>query len=395
MSTRSEAVRVGDVLSLRRREITIDPMEEYRLIGIYSFGKGIFHREPAAGSELGAYRFFAVEPNDLVLSNIQAWEGAIGYAAEADAGTIGTHRFLTYTPASERIDANWARWFFLSEPGMALIRGAAPGSTMRNRTLSIARFEALEIPLPPVEEQRRIATRLDHARHRVSTAARSHVRARSLDRTLIDSAIARVLERGIASGWPVLALGDVAEVNPRRDPIPPTASVMFVPMAAVDARSGIVGAADRRIAGEIQPGYKQFRRGDVIFARITPCMQNGKTAIIDGTTSHGYGSTEFHVVRAGPSVQARWLHMVLRTHDFRRTAAMRMTGTAGQQRVSAEFMRTAPIPIPSLKGQEDALIEVDRYVRRWSEIERLRRQGSDLLAAIEPALVNQSFAGLL
>jgi type I restriction enzyme S subunit len=157
----TEHVRVGDVLSLQRREVTIDPTTEYRLVGIYSFGKGIFHREPKVGAELGDYRFFTIEPGDLVLSNIQAWEGAIGLASHRDAGTIGTHRFLSYVPVADRIDTNWARWFFLSEPGMRLIRQAAPGTTMRNRTLSIDRFESLEIPLPAIDEQRRVANRLD------------------------------------------------------------------------------------------------------------------------------------------------------------------------------------------------------------------------------------------
>ena len=169
-----ERVRVGGVLALQRREVTIDPHKETTgLIGIYSFGKGIFHRSPKIGSELGDYRFFAVKPGDLVLSNIQAWEGAIAHATKVDAGTVGTHRFLTYVPIAGRIDTNWARWFLLSEPGMTLIRRAAPGSTMRNRTLSMDSFEALEIPLPPIEEQLRVAHRLDRSSRRGPSVSHS------------------------------------------------------------------------------------------------------------------------------------------------------------------------------------------------------------------------------
>src|ERR1700723_2701995 len=110
----SKRIQVGTVLALQRREVAIDPIKDYRLIGVYSFGKGIFHRDPLIGSELGDYRFFRVESGDLVLSNIQAWEGAIACATQLDVGTVGTHRFLSYTPISERIDTNWARWYFLS-----------------------------------------------------------------------------------------------------------------------------------------------------------------------------------------------------------------------------------------------------------------------------------------
>ena len=182
-----ERVRAGDVLSLQRRNVDIDPLTEYSLIGVYSFGKGIFHREPRRGSDLGDYRFFAVEPGDLVLSNIQAWEGAIAYAQKHDAGTIGTHRFLTYVSSDGRIDTAWARWFFLSEPGMELIRKAAPGTTTRNRTLAIDRFEALEIPLPPIEEQRRVAAGLDKIKTVSDEVARLAKRASELSSAIIAS----------------------------------------------------------------------------------------------------------------------------------------------------------------------------------------------------------------
>ena len=80
--------------------------------------------------------------------------------SDADAGTIGTHRFLSYVARDpEEIDTNWARYFFLSEAGFPLIQQAAPGSVTRNRTLAVERFEALEIPLPDIADQRRIAAR--------------------------------------------------------------------------------------------------------------------------------------------------------------------------------------------------------------------------------------------
>ena len=111
---------------------------------------------------LGNKRVFRIEPADLVISNVFAWEGAIAIASEHETGTIGSHRFMTFVPTDDRIDIRWSSWFFRSEPGLELIRKASPGSAGRNRTLAIDRFEALEIPLPTLDEQRRIAGRLDH-----------------------------------------------------------------------------------------------------------------------------------------------------------------------------------------------------------------------------------------
>jgi type I restriction enzyme S subunit len=161
-----ERVRVGDVLRLDRRPIEPDPATEYISVGIRSFGKGIFHYRPTLGAQLGKLRFFELIPDRLVLSNIKAWEGAIALSTDGDAGCIASNRFLTYMPVDGRIDVRWAKWYFLSDPGIALIQQASPGSADRNRTLGIARFELLKIPLPGIDEQRRAAeylNRLDAA----------------------------------------------------------------------------------------------------------------------------------------------------------------------------------------------------------------------------------------
>ena len=86
----------------------------------------------------------------------------MGLARDRDAHCVGTHRFLTYTARdSQLIDTNWARYYFLSPAGFPSIEKAAPGSVTRNRTLARERFESIEIPLPDIDEQRRVAKHLD------------------------------------------------------------------------------------------------------------------------------------------------------------------------------------------------------------------------------------------
>ncbi len=202
--------RVGDILQLERRAVDIDPLGEYTLIGVYSFGKGIFHREPTAGAQLGSYRFFEIQPGDLVLSNIQAWEAAIAHAGAHDEGCIGTHRFLTYVPVDpEQVDTNYLRYFFLSEPGFTLIQKASPGSVTRNRTLSIERFEALEIPLPAIDEQRRIATHLTRVFYLRERAVAKHVRRGELLAALMPSTLRSLAE---SRGGTRLAFGEDIEI---------------------------------------------------------------------------------------------------------------------------------------------------------------------------------------
>ncbi|AYJ07258.1 restriction endonuclease subunit S [Mycobacterium avium] len=388
-----ERVRVGDVLSLQRRSVDIEPFTEYSLIGVYSFGKGIFHREPRRGSELGDYRFFSIAPGDLVLSNIQAWEGAIACAQERDAGTIGTHRFLTYVSRDGQVDTAWAKWFFLSEPGMELIRKAAPGTTIRNRTLAIDRFEALEIPLPPIDEQRQVASQLDRLSEVVQLASERRRHGETLFRALTDSRESKLIAGLGKTGVPARRLADVAEINPRPTRLAADTLVAFVPMAAVDADTGSVSDAEVRSVAELGAGYKQFRRGDVIFARITPCMQNGKSAVFSDR-DYGLGSTEFHVVRPGNEVSAEYIHRILRTRAVRLNATEHFTGTAGQQRVPADFLRELLVPIPSREDQQEIVASLDALRASAGEFRALNQKASALARSLLPASLNATFTRL-
>jgi len=151
-------------------------------------------------------------------------------------------------------------------------------------------------------------------------------------------------------GWRWAKLGEVAEINPRRpkgfqrDSRAPTT---FVPMAAVDARRGEIADPQIRPYAEVANGFTFFAEGDVLFAKITPCMQNGKhavaTRLIHGL---GFASTEFHVLRAGPQIEASWIHHFLRQSSVLEAATKHFTGAVGQQRVPDDFLRNLLVPLP-------------------------------------------------
>ena len=108
------------------------------------------------------------------------------------------------------------------------------------------------------------------------------------------------LEQVVPEGWAVVTPLDVSQVNPRKpaaDALDYNANVTFVPMTAVDDKYGIITDCEERTFGELRPkSYTPFAEGDVLFAKITPCMENGKAAIARGLTNGvGFGSTEFHV----------------------------------------------------------------------------------------------------
>jgi type I restriction enzyme, S subunit len=188
-----------------------------------------------------------------------------------------------------------------------------------------------------------------------------------------------------------LPLNEVCDINPRmpRDHgVHDATEVSFVPMASVDELGGVIAERQCRPFGAVKKGYTSFRDGDVLFAKITPCMENGKAAIARGLEGGlGFGSTEFHVLRARDAVIPEWLHYFVRRDSFRREAKRNFTGTAGQQRVPTTFMAGAKIPVPPVDEQR----RIVDLLSRSEGILRLRREAQAKAQAIIPALFIDMF----
>lgn len=151
-----------------------------------------------------------------------------------------------------------------------------------------------------------------------------------------------------------VAISEIAEVNPRL-PVSFRADegrrVSFVAMADV-SEGGFVATYRERRLQDVVKGYTYFGRGDVLSAKITPCMQNGKAAVTDPMPHEiGFGSTEFHVLRPGPEITGRYLFHMIWSPYYRRSAERSFTGTAGQQRVPTDFFERFKIPLPPLTEQ--------------------------------------------
>jgi type I restriction enzyme S subunit len=188
-----------------------------------------------------------------------------------------------------------------------------------------------------------------------------------------------------------LRLSEVCDINPRLPRTHDLADddkVSFVPMAAVDEVSGAIRSAEVRRFAEVKKGYTFFADGDVLFAKITPCMENGKAALAGGLAGgRGFGSTEFHVLRAGDQVMPEWLRYFVRRESFRRDAKRNFTGTAGQQRVPTSFLQNALIPVPP-RAEQQRTVDL---LNRAEGIVRLRRQAQQKAAELIPAIFVDMF----
>jgi len=131
---------------------------EYEQIGIRSHGKGIFHKDPVTGKELGNKRVYWVHSEAFTVNIVFAWEQAVALTSNAEKGFIASHRFLMFLPKENRVDLKFILLFFLRKRGKSLLELASPGGAGRNKTLGQDNFAELQLTLPQKEEQEKIAS---------------------------------------------------------------------------------------------------------------------------------------------------------------------------------------------------------------------------------------------
>jgi type I restriction enzyme M protein len=173
--------------------------------------------------------------------------------------------------------------------------------------------------------------------------------------------------------FPLVSIGDVCTVNPRKSQLSDrdqNMRVSFVPMADVNEKQIAFQPSDEKMLSEVSASYTYFEDNDVLLAKVTPCFENGKAGIARNLTNGiGFGSSEFYVLRSSEQVLPEWIYFCVMHPLFRDTAIAQMTGTGGLQRVPRDYVENFQIPLPPLAVQQEIVAEIEGYQK---EIERLK-----------------------
>lgn len=200
----------------------------------------------------------------------------------------------------------------------------------------------------------------------------------------------------LPDGWAWTTLKDIGLINAKPlGELPLDMEVSFIPMSSVQEETGKLIPSQTRLVNQVNKGYTYFEENDILFAKITPCMENGKIAIAKGLRNNiGFGSTEYHVVRAH-KVEVKYLLHYLLQKEIRNQAKKNMTGSLGQKRVPTNYFSDIPLPLPPLNEQrrivaklEALFSEVDAAV---AQLLAVRQQ----LTVYRQAVLQAAFAGKL
>jgi len=199
------------------------------------------------------------------------------------------------------------------------------------------------------------------------------------------------VKRGeLPEGWEWKRLEEIAEINSRfeKNSFNDETKVTFLPMRCVEELTGRMDTSIEKKYGEIKTGYTPIQEGDLLFAKITPCIENGKIAIAQNLINGiGFASTEFHTLKFSPDNATKFYFFYLMQEKIRQEAAQNMTGTAGQQRVPVTFLKRLKVPVPPLPVQR----QIVAVLEQAETVKRQRQEADALTGALLQSVFYEMF----
>lgn len=391
-----ERVRIGKLVRQVTERVKAEPEKEYKMAGVRWYGEGVFHRETVRGDAMSASQVTPLVARALIYNRLFAWKASFAVVPPELADCHVSNEFPQFIPDLARILPEYLYLFSIRESTIRAVNAASTGSSAvsRNR-FKEEEFLNFEISLPPLAEQKAIVARWRKAKNEISDAERRVAALENGISILIIKSLGVKhpevrpdLPRAIALWWKDMLLwdakfnclpgsnasllrsdsyssvrlGDAAYINPSTE-IHSTRNdkVTFVPMEAVSDIEGKIISRLQVALIKVAKGYTRFQENDVIWAKITPCMQNGKSAVARNLQGGvGFGSTEFHVIRSRDyeSILPDYIWILLRMESVRELAKKYFVGSAGQQRVPSSFLEDLVIPLPPLAVQKQIMERV-------------------------------------
>jgi len=329
-----------------------------------------------------------VIPKDSVMMSCIGYIGKLGIAGEEMATN---QQINTFVPNQEILDFKYLYY--------SLILKREEFKTGSSQTtvpiINKAKCSNIEIPLPPLSEQKKIVAKLDAELEKIKEAKRLREEALADTDRLLPSTLHEIFEAGKAKVWKEKELEEVCKINPAKDlkDLGKGDEVTFVPMRAVDEYDQEIKSPEIRKIKEVEKGYTYFAEDDILFAKITPCMENGKVAVArDLINGIGFGTTEFHVLRANKDlILSEFIYHIVRSKNFREEAEKVMAGAAGQRRVPKNFLEKYKILLPSLAEQKQIVSKLDKLSEQVKALRELQKAQFADLESLEKAVLREAF----
>ena len=292
------------------------------------------------------------------------------------------HALIVTRLKPKLVNSDFLCQYINSEIGIARLRGLEVGSTIAHiNTKDLKKFR---IPLPPLPEQKKIAAILSTWDRAIEGTEKLLANSQQQKKALMQQLLTgKKRLPGFTEEWKNTSLYEICTLNPKSPKIEELTQISFIPMDGVSNDARISDVTIRAFKKE-NNGFSYFQEKDVLVAKITPCFENGKGGYLNELpTQHGFGSTEFHVLRATANADGKFIYYITTSERFRILGEMNMQGSAGQKRVPKDFIERFSVnlpPLPEQKAIATVLTTADEEITAIeSDLSRLRQEKKALM----------------
>lgn len=384
---------IGFAIKRIKDQMVIKDEETYKRITIKTNCGGVVVRDEVLGSEIKTKKQFYVRKGQLAVSKIDARNGAFGIIPVEADGAVITGNFWVYDVDADIANIVYLTLVLSSDVFVKAWQACSNGSGNR-LYLQEDMFLNYKIPFPSLEEQNQIVNRyikkINKAQSNYAMADNDNVEKyisktlglKWLDFCNTSSSVLNFTNFKDMINWSAItnfitikpadifkseiyenkSILNYCQINPitKLNTIDDTCS--FIPMESVSDKYGELQSYKKGYVSKSN-GYTKFLENDILWAKITPCMQNGKSAVAKNLINGcGYGSTEFHIFRCNDNILPEFLHILLRTKRIREVAMRYFTGSSGQQRVGVDFLENLTIPCIPIESKNQLQLTQKKIV---------------------------------
>lgn len=402
MSAKWPTVKLGVVLRLDLDRVPIDSASTYPMVGVLSFGRGLFDREPIENGQTSYKFFYRLKAEHIVMSQLFGWEGALALSSDHFAEKFLSPQFPTFVCVETKLDRKFLGWLMRRPAFWEDLSTRTSGMGDRRRTLNPDALFACEIPLPPLAEQRRIVARIDELAAQIREASRLRREAVEEAEAIVTSTSRTLIGESAADDW--LQLGHfVSKIENGKSPQCETRPAGIDEWGVLKVGAVSFGKYDDRENKALPEGLPfsskyEVRSGDFIVSRANTTELVGACAIVDRTRPKLLLSDKtfrFHF-RSDVELLPHWLDHVMKSPALRKQIARGASGTSPTMKnISKEKVLGLLLPPHRLPAQRRIVAELDALQAEADRLKALQFETAEELSALLPSVLDWAFRGVL
>lgn len=434
-------MKLGEVLTLdKNNTISIEDDKIYTIAGMQSYGKGVINKRTEKGSDMKMKKYQVIKENQLMWCKVDTKNGAFGITTVENVGSLASTNMALANIDLNKVNPKFLQLLFTIPYFYNYINGLSTGTTNRKYLKVAEVLEKIEIPDLSLEEQNKIIKKYqdveqfhDELTYEISnqelyinklrqSILKEAIKGKLVPQDESDEPASVLLERireekdrlvkakkikkekplpeisedeipyELPKGWEWIRLGDYTQINPRNN-ADDDLDTSFVPMKLIEDGFSNSHTFETKKWSEIKKGFTHFAEKDVVVAKITPCFENRKSAVMNGLINGiGAGTTELYVVRSfNELILPEYILSVFKTQEFIKGGVDTYTGTAGQQRVKKDYVSNLVVAIPPLNEQKRIVEKVDKLMKVCDELELRIKESKKYNEKLMESILKESF----